>query len=63
MNAMMWLYACTLTTFQICYVTPDYETLAEVRERVTEVAPHLTRYDDMEPANFFKLAEKLAKVS
>ncbi len=43
-------------------MTPDYETLAGVRRRLEEVAPHLTRYDDMEPANFFKLAEKLAKV-
>ncbi len=47
---------------QMCYVTPDYDTLAGVRERLEEIAPHLTRYDDMEAANFFKLAEKLAKV-
>ena len=45
----------------MCYLTPDYETLEEVRERVRQVAPHLTHYDDMEPANIFKLAEKLAR--
>ena len=27
-----------------------------------EVAPHLIRYGDIEPANFFALAEKLIKV-
>ena len=48
--------------YQMCFVVPNYDTLAGVRERLSEVAPHLTRYDDMESANFFKLAEKLVKV-
>ena len=29
---------------------------------MAEVAPYLIRYDDIEPANFFALAEKLMKV-
>ena len=47
---------------QMCSVTPSYSSLEEVRVRLCEIAPHLTRYDDVEPANFFKLAEKLLKV-
>lgn len=46
----------------MCFVTPEYDSLAGVRERLAEMAPHLTRYDDMEQANFFKLAQKLIKV-
>ena len=49
-------------TVQIVGSTLPYDELSEVRERLSEVAPHLTRYDDMEPANFFALAEKLLKV-
>ncbi len=46
----------------MCSETPDYSTLEEVRERLAEVAPHLTRYDELEPANYFALAQKLMKV-
>lgn len=46
---------------EMCFVTPDYESLSGVRERLMEMAPHLTRYDDLEPANFFKLAQRLSK--
>lgn len=46
----------------MCFVTPEYDSLAGVRERLAEMAPHLTRYDDMETANFFKLAQKLVCV-
>ena len=47
---------------QIAGYTLPYDELSEVRERLNEVAPHLIRYDDIEPANFFALAEKLLKV-
>jgi len=46
----------------MCSATPKYSTLEEVRERLREIAPHLTRYDELEPANYFKLAEKLMQV-
>lgn len=39
-----------------------YDTLEEVRYRLEEVAPHLTRYGSAENANYFKQAEQLAKV-
>ncbi|XP_033227840.1 NADH-ubiquinone oxidoreductase 75 kDa subunit, mitochondrial-like [Belonocnema kinseyi] len=38
-----------------------YDTLAEVRSRIEEVAPHLVRYGDVEPANYIKEAVELAK--
>ena len=52
--------ACMLP--QIAGYTLPYDELIEIRERLGEIAPHLTRYDDIEPANFFTLAEKLVKV-
>jgi len=33
--------------------TLPYDTLEEVRNRMTEIAPHLTRYGSVETANFF----------
>lgn len=33
-----------------------YDNLSEIRHRLTEVAPNLTRYGDVEQANFFSLA-------
>ena len=47
---------------QIAGYTLPYDELTELRERLNEIAPHLIRYDDIEPANFFALAEKLVKV-
>lgn len=47
---------------QITGYTLPYDELSDIRQRLTEVAPHLLRYDDLEPANFFALAEKLIKV-
>lgn len=40
-----------------------YDNLDQVRYRLEEVAPHLTRYGSAENANYFKQAEELAKVS
>ncbi|XP_051158719.1 NADH-ubiquinone oxidoreductase 75 kDa subunit, mitochondrial [Leptopilina boulardi] len=37
-----------------------YDTLAELRSRIQEVAPHLSRYGDVESANFTNLALQLA---
>ena len=48
--------------FQIAGVPLEYEELDEIRARLGAVAPHLVRYGDVEPANFFALAHKLVKV-
>ena len=47
---------------QIAGVPLAYEELDEIRARLGAVAPHLVRYGDVEPANFFALAHKLVKV-
>ena len=39
-----------------------YDKLQEVRQRLTEVSPNLTRYGDVEEANYFAQAVELAKV-
>ncbi|CAG9773892.1 unnamed protein product [Ceutorhynchus assimilis] len=38
-----------------------YDNLNEIRDRLDEVAPHLTKYGEAENANFFKQAQDLAK--
>jgi len=38
-----------------------YDKLSEVRRRLAEVAPNLTRYGDVEQANYFAQAVELAK--
>ena len=59
----MILYCDTeLCLSQIAGYTLPYDELSDIRQRLIEVAPHLLRYDDLEPANFFALAEKLIKV-
>lgn len=47
---------------QLAGVTLPYNTLEEVRTRLSEVSPNLVRYDDVEEANYFKQANELAKV-
>lgn len=54
---------CSLPNFQITGYTLPYDELSEVRERLKEISPNLLEYDDLQPANFFALAEKLMKVS
>jgi len=39
-----------------------YDTLNDVRKRLEEVSPNLTRYGDVEEANYFKQASELASV-
>ena len=48
---------------QIAGYTLPYDEISEVRERLGEIAPNLLQYDDLQPANFFALAEKLMKVN
>lgn len=51
-----------IPNIQIAGYALPYDELSELRERLQEIAPHLIRYNDIEPANFFSLAEKLVKV-
>lgn len=51
-----------IPNIQIAGYALPYDELSELRERLQEIAPHLIRYNDIEPANFFALAEKLVKV-
>ncbi len=39
-----------------------YDSLADVRGRLSEVSPNLTKYGDVEEANYFKQASELAQV-
>lgn len=39
---------------QVLGETLPYDTLQQIRGRLTEVSPNLTRYGLLEPANFFK---------
>lgn len=43
-------------------ITLPYDNLNEIRFRLEEVAPHLVRYGNIEPANFFTQALEIAKV-
>ncbi|XP_076233257.1 NADH dehydrogenase (ubiquinone) 75 kDa subunit [Calliopsis andreniformis] len=48
---------------EICGVCLPYDNLAEVRSRFEEIAPHLVRYGNVEPANYFAQALELSKES
>lgn len=48
---------------QIVDVPLPYDNLKEVRARMEEVAPNLTRYGHVEEANYFAQATILAKVT
>jgi hypothetical protein len=39
-----------------------YDSLHEIRHRLDEVSPNLTRYGEVEEANYFKQAADLSKV-
>lgn len=39
----------------------NYDTVNALRERMSQVSPNLTRYGDVEEANYFKQAQLLAK--
>lgn len=46
---------------QIVDKTLPYDNLVEIRDRLTDVSPNITRYDELESANFFDVAAKLAE--
>ncbi|KAJ3584669.1 hypothetical protein NHX12_015164 [Muraenolepis orangiensis] len=45
---------------ELAGVMLPYDTVDEVRSRLAQVSPNLTRYDDVEGANYFKQANELA---
>ena len=47
---------------QIAGYTLAYEELEEVRQRLSQIAPHLLTCGDLQPANYFALAHKMMKV-
>ena len=47
---------------QLAGYTLPYDELQEVRERLTQVSPNLTKYGDAEDANYFKQAQELSQV-
>lgn len=52
----MWLQ------LQIAGKALPYDTIQQMRRRMMDVAPHLTRYGDVEDANYVKQTEEFAKV-
>jgi len=46
---------------ELAGATLPYDTLDEVRARLSEVSPNLVRYDDVEEANYFKQANQLSQ--
>ncbi len=60
---ILWFMISPPPPLQISGFTLPYDELPGVRKRLAEVAPHMVRYDDLQPANFFALAGKLLKVS
>ena len=51
-----------LCSAQIAGYTLAYEELEEVRQRLSQIAPHLLTCGDLQPANYFALAHKMMKV-
>ncbi|KAB7505353.1 NADH-ubiquinone oxidoreductase subunit, mitochondrial, partial [Armadillidium nasatum] len=47
---------------EVAGVFLPYENLDEVRDRMTEISPNLTRYGELEEANYFSQAAELAKL-
>lgn len=46
---------------ELAGVSLPYDSLEEVRSRLSEVSPNLVRYDDVEEANYFRQANQLAQ--
>jgi hypothetical protein len=61
------VFLCTMNSqhlfiVQIMGVALPYDNPNELRKRMTEVSPNLTRYGDVEEANYFKQSQELSKV-
>lgn len=46
---------------EVCSITLPYDDLNDVRARLEEVSPHLVRYGEVEPANYFAQVVELSK--
>jgi NADH dehydrogenase (ubiquinone) Fe-S protein 1 len=47
---------------EVCGERLQYDKLEEIRHRLTEVSPNLTRYGEVEEANYFTQSAELAKL-
>ncbi len=47
----------------MCGYTLPYDNTEGITQRLQTVSPHLVMLDDVQPANFYALANKLVKVS
>jgi len=56
------MYLMVYSDHQFVGVKLPYDTLNEVRDRLTDVCPSMTRYGDLEQANYLVQASDLAKV-
>ena len=50
------------TVYQVGNRSLGYDNLDEVRDRLRDIAPNLTRYGDVEQANFFDVSAAMLKV-
>jgi len=46
---------------EICGITLPYDNVQEIRDRMTDISPNLTKYEEVEEANYFKQANELAE--
>ena len=53
---------CATFSLKVLDQPLPYDTLTEIRSRLEDVAPNLTRYGEAEEANYFKQANELARV-
>lgn len=51
-----------MSSLQVVGAQLPYDKLSEVRDRLAEVSPNLTRYGDVEEANYYAQASALAQV-
>ena len=51
-----------LPRLQVTGLQLPYDTVEDLRGRMSDVAPHFSRVGELETANFFALANKLLKV-
>jgi hypothetical protein len=65
LNWIDYIHFLTFTVFLFSQIAGNklpYDSLHEIRHRLEEVAPNLTRYGEVEEANYFKQAADLSQV-
>jgi NADH dehydrogenase (ubiquinone) Fe-S protein 1 len=58
---MQWKPSYSPSRYQVCGVSLRYNDIDQIRDRIEEVAPNLTRIDTIEEANYFKQNAELLK--